>query len=213
GGGGGGGGGGATHVVPQGPLTAFELFCRDAEARRVIEDCGDLQDEDSLEGRCSSRRLLAEAWLSADAATRERFETAAATAVAALKPSRAAGVKQLRSSRNASTSRRRKTPTAAAATTTASSSNNATIVSDTAPPSEGDSTAMANTTETGVRRGAGMLVTSYKRPPTSYRLFCKRQRGVYGSNDALMRAWRGMSSTEKQPYDDEAAAIRVALRK
>nr|CCC93285.1 conserved hypothetical protein [Trypanosoma congolense IL3000] len=65
------------ELLPQ-PPTAFDLFCRDEAGRG--EACSSSRVDDEGEGASNPgerKRQLAEAWLSADMATRQRYEISA----------------------------------------------------------------------------------------------------------------------------------------
>ncbi|EKF30993.1 hypothetical protein MOQ_005175 [Trypanosoma cruzi marinkellei] len=188
------------HAVP----TAFELFCRDAEVQRdvgmddnrSVEVVGGELEDEILYNR---RRLHAEAWLAADAETRKRYELASSTLAAAItsKTQRVAGGD---APSNVKKGKRR------------SAALDSPVVA-TCLPCGGDVTdASLSVTTANVSSDDGKMLGASRSPMTAFRLFCKREQQTYKTKGALMRAWRSMSLAEKKPYDDEAAAIRVATR-
>ncbi|ORC84183.1 uncharacterized protein TM35_000481440 [Trypanosoma theileri] len=180
----------SSHASP----TAFEMFCRDAEAQRCLSEKSETEEE-----RCSRRRLLAEMWLSADTATREHFEMAAAAITTAVESH---SIHPSHTARPSRTGDRRCVKTAKRQQVTSP----ATV--DAAEKTSSISSKVLNiTVNTGIT-----LTWTRRRPPTAYSLFCKHQCGSYKTSEALMCAWKMMSLEEKKPYDDGAAAIRVALQ-
>ncbi|RNF08478.1 hypothetical protein TraAM80_02703 [Trypanosoma rangeli] len=183
--------------------TAFELFCRDAETKCGIAVEMDGNDamirEEEEEIRRDRRRVHAEAWLAADAETRERYELAA-SALAADAAARTQIVAGRDAPKNFRRGRGRQASLSSRMAVTPASGC-------------GDGTgAPASVALTYVRSDDGKRARSYKRPTTSFHLFCKHNQQTYQTDGALMKAWRSMSPAEKKPYDDEAAAIRVAPR-
>ncbi|ESL07763.1 hypothetical protein TRSC58_04544 [Trypanosoma rangeli SC58] len=183
--------------------TAFELFCRDAETKCVtaveIDGNDTVIREEEEEIRRDRRRVHAEAWLAADAETRERYELAA-SALAADAAARAQIVAGKDAPKNLRRGKGRQ----------ASLSSHKAV---TPAPGSGDGKgAPASVAPTYVQSDDGKRARPYRRPRTSFRLFCKHNQQTYQTDDALMKAWRSMRPAEKKPYDDEAASIRVTPR-
>ncbi|EAN81351.1 hypothetical protein C3747_80g47 [Trypanosoma cruzi] len=198
------GNGASTPALPHAVPTAFELFCRDTEVQRdvgmdenrIVEVVGGELEDESLYDR---RRFHAECWLAADAETRKRYELAASALAAAI-TSKVHRVASRDAPGNVKKGKRR------------SAALESPVVA-TLLPCCGDVTdASPSVTTANVPSDDGKMLGAYRSPMTAFRLFCKREQHNYKTKGALMKAWRSMSLADKKPYDDEAAAIRVATR-
>ncbi|CBH14975.1 hypothetical protein, conserved [Trypanosoma brucei gambiense DAL972] len=185
------------------PTTAFELFCQDTTVQEEALAANRIEGETDITWAAGGRkRVLAEMWLSADTPVRRRYEEAA-------REGRKGVDLQAASGGDLSIARQKHAGDPTQVNNSNHSSSSGSSKGKIQPPG-----APVGAVPDGKANKTSKKSKQRTNTPTAYQLFCKRNNELHKSNRAaVFNAWKAMGAAEKEPFDIEAAQLRVSLQK